>query len=71
MRVHLGEVIGGQPAEHVIDLRLLVVTNTGDDAARIREIVLTKTAKVLSRLKNAFEMADGSAWTEELTNKSG
>lgn len=59
VRVHLTEVVGGLPAEHSIDLRLLVVVDPGDHAQRVQERILAKTAKVLRRVKDALESTSG------------
>lgn len=59
VRVHLKEVVGGLPAEHSIDLRLLVVVGPGDHAQRVQELILAKTAKVLRRVKDALESTSG------------
>lgn len=59
VRAHLREVVGGLPAEHNIDLRLRVSAEPGDHADRVKELVLTKTAKILSSVKWALESTSG------------
>lgn len=59
VRVHLKEVVGGLPAEHSIDLRLRVSVEPGDHADRVKDLVLSKTAKILRSVKGALESTSG------------
>jgi hypothetical protein len=61
VRVHLKEIVGGLPAEHSINLRLRVSVEPGDHAHRVKERVLTKTAKILRRVKGALESTSRDA----------
>jgi hypothetical protein len=61
VRVHLKEVVGGLPAEHSINLRLRVSVEPGDNADRVKELVLAKTAKILRSVKGALESTSGEA----------
>lgn len=61
VRVQLKEIAGGLPAEHTINLRLRVLVEPGDDADRVRELVTSKTAKILQRVKGALESTSGEA----------
>lgn len=70
VRVHLKEVVGGFPTEHTIDLRLTVVADPGDHADRVREIVLTKAARVLMRLKKLLSRRAASSIATHQTRPS-
>ena len=54
-RVLLRENLGGVSAEHLIDLRLIVVTEPNAQIEEVRKIVLDKTSKLLLQLMRALE----------------
>lgn len=70
VRVQLREVIGGLPAEHTIDMRLLVITEPEDHIDKVRGIVLAKTAKILLRVKGALEGSTGSTPTAPASSEA-
>ncbi|MBW4655941.1 MAG: hypothetical protein KME20_23300 [Kaiparowitsia implicata GSE-PSE-MK54-09C] len=51
--------MGGQPAEHSIDLRLRVSVEPGDHPDRVKDLVLSKAAKILRSVKGALERTSG------------
>jgi hypothetical protein len=61
VRVLLKEVLGGVPAVHAIDLHLVVITDSDEQADTVRRIVLTKTAKLLLRLLPALDASAAAA----------